>query len=150
MSSRKTKFSSARILALQAAGFLTIIVLCFLNEWLGLTTLIFKDHPYISNYPEFALEMLFILAVWFIVGGATRRLTNRLQHLEKFMLVCAWCHRVKFHGSWIRLEEFLNRGFDTPTSHGICTGCLDDQKAALQRAHEARQKAAETTPAPQS
>jgi len=39
------------------------------------------------------------------------------------------------------LEEFMRQGFDTPTTHGICTGCLEQQQAALEKARAARKEA---------
>jgi hypothetical protein len=38
------------------------------------------------------------------------------------------------------IERFLELGFDTPTSHGICTECLAIQKAAVERSREKRDK----------
>jgi len=58
--------------------------------------------------------------------------------LEKFMRVCAWCRRIHFKGEWMPLEEFMRQGFDTPTTHGICTECLRQQQAAVAKVKEAR------------
>ncbi|MGC3956880.1 MAG: hypothetical protein QM813_02600 [Verrucomicrobiota bacterium] len=45
------------------------------------------------------------------------------------------------------MEQFLQQGFDTPTTHGICPTCLAEQKAAIARAKEKREATAAPTPA---
>ena len=119
-----------KVFACQSVGFLAIIALSWLDERLKLPSLIFPDHPYISNA---MLEMLFVLGVWYIVARATRRVFDRIQHLEKLMKVCAWCHRIDDHGEWVSLEQFFERGLETHTTHGICAACLEKEKAALER-----------------
>jgi hypothetical protein len=131
------KAARPKIVLYQSLGFLIIIALSWFNEAWDLSSLLFGSHPYISNYRESALEMLFILAVWLLVNGATRRVLDHVRRLEGFMKLCAWCHRVEYKGGWIRLEEFLEKGFDTPTSHGICQICLEREKAAADRAKAA-------------
>jgi hypothetical protein len=129
--------SSSKLLLYQSAGFLAIIGLSWLDELIGLPALVLQDHPYISNFHESTLEMLLVLAVWLLVSSATRRLIGHVQYLSGFMRVCAWCRRIFFQGRWIRLEEFMKRGFDTPTSHGICADCMQEESAALERSRQA-------------
>jgi len=127
----------SRVLLIQGVGFLVIIALSWFDELIGLRALILGDHPYISDFREAALEMLLVLAIWLLVAGATRRVIRRVYYLEEFARVCAWCHRISFKGGWVRLEEFLRRGFDTPTTHGMCPSCVQAQKAALEQARKA-------------
>jgi hypothetical protein len=128
---KKSKSPYAKILAYQALGFLAIIGLSWFVELTDLRKWVLGDHPYISDFRESALEMLLVLGVWFIVTASTRRLLNRVSYLEEFMRVCSWCHHIDFQGDWVPLEEFLRRGFDRPTTHGICPSCLARQKAAI-------------------
>lgn len=134
------KEARPRIFLYQSIGFLAIIALAWLDEVLGLSTLIFGNHPYLPELHVSILVMLFTLAVWLLVARATRRALERLRYLEGFMIVCAWCRRIEYHGRWMPLEEFLQQGFDTPTSHGICRECLDREKAAAERARQADQR----------
>ena len=120
-----------RIVIYQNLGFLAIMVLCYLDELLQLPSLIFADHPFDFVYRRSMLEMLLFLAVWLLVSGSTRRLLKRVQHLEAFMRVCAWCRRIDCRGEWMRLEDFMKQGFDTSTTHGICPECLQRQKEAI-------------------
>ena len=120
-----------KILLCQSLGFLAIMALSWFDEVIGLRCLIFGNNGYISDFRESALEMLFVLAVWFIVAGSTHRLLARVSHLEKYLRVCAWCHRVGAESEWVKLEEFMARKFETCTSHGICDDCLERQRAQL-------------------
>ena len=126
-----------KIVLYQNLGFLGIIVLCFLDELMKLPSLIFSDHPFAFVYRRSTLEMLLVLGVWFLVSMSTRRVLERVRYLEKFMRVCAWCRRINYHDEWMRLEEFMQQGFDTPTTHGICAECLQKQKAAIEQARKA-------------
>jgi hypothetical protein len=134
----KKNLSLTRILLYQHLGFLTIITICWLNEWLKLPSLIFSNHPFAFVYRKSTLDMLLVLAVWLLVSGVTRRLLERLRYLEGFLRMCSWCRRMHYHGDWMPLEEFMQQGFSTPTTHGICPDCLRAQKEAMERAKAAR------------
>jgi hypothetical protein len=141
----KKKSQLTKIVLYQNLGFLAIIVLCFLDDLLKLPSLIFSGHPFVILYRRPILEMLLILAVWFLVAGSTRRLLKRVKQLEDFMRVCAWCRKIDYKGEWMRLEEFMEQGFDTPTTHGICPECLRQQKEAVERTKKSRPLALRAT-----
>jgi len=138
----KNKLRLLKIVTYQNVGFLAIIVLCYLDELLTLPSLVFSDHPFDVVYRRPMLEMLLFLTVWLLVSGSTHRLLKRIQDLEAFMRVCAWCRRIDCKGEWMRLEEFMQQGFDTPTTHGICPECLQQQRDAIDRAKRSREPAA--------
>ena len=129
----KQKPPVTRILIYQAIGFLTVILVSWLVEVTGLRMLILGDHSYISDFSESAFEMLIVLTVWLLVANSTRRILSHVRYLEGFMRVCAWCRHIHYKGEWIRIEQFMQEGFDTPTTHGICPGCLHKEKEALIR-----------------
>jgi len=83
--------------------------------------------------------MLLFLAVWLLVSNSTRRLLRQVRQLEDFLRVCSWCRRIDYKGEWMPLEEFMEQGFDTPTTHGICPECLRQKKEAIERERRARQ-----------
>jgi len=101
-----------------------------------LPALIFSDHPFV--FRRATLEMLLFFAVWLLVSSSTRRLLKRIRQLEEFMRVCSWCRRIDYKGQWITLEKFMEQGFDTPTTHGICPECFREQSEAVARARRAR------------
>jgi hypothetical protein len=135
----------ARIVVYQNVGFLAVIILCFLDELLQLPSLIFSDHPFVVLYRRPTLEMLLFLAVWLLVSNSTRRLLRQVRQLEDFLRVCSWCRRIDYKGEWMPLEEFMEQGFDTPTTHGICPECLRQKKEAIERERRARQSDPATT-----
>jgi hypothetical protein len=126
-----------RILLYQHFGFLAIITICWLNELLKLPSLIFSGHPFAFVYRRSTLDMLLVLAVWLLVSGFTRRLLERLRYLEGFLRMCSWCRRMDYQGNWMPLEQFMQRGFDTPTTHGICPECLRVQEGAIENSKRA-------------
>jgi hypothetical protein len=134
----KKNLQLTRIVLYQNLGFLTIIVLCYLDDLFKLPSLLFSSHPLAFAYRHTIVEMLLVLSIWFFVSISTRRLMKRVRQLEEFMRVCAWCRRIDCKGEWMRLEEFMEQGFDTPTTHGICPECLHQQHAALEKAKLAR------------
>jgi hypothetical protein len=136
---KKSQFS--KVVLYQNLGFLSVILICYLNELLQLPSLIFSDHPFAFVYRRSTLELLLFLAVWLLVSRSTHRLMKRLRQLEDFLRVCAWCRRIDFKGEWMPLEDFMEQGFDTPTTHGICPDCLRERKEALARSKMAREAA---------
>ena len=128
----------AKVLLCQHAGFLAIIVLCYLNELLTLPSWIFSDHSFDFMFRRSTVEILLILAVWLLVSRSTSRLLKHVRELEAFMRVCAWCRRIDHKGEWMPLEKFMLQGFDTPTTHGICPECLRQQQNAIERAKNLR------------
>ena len=131
-----------RIVLYQNLGFLGILAICYLNDLLKLPAGVFSEHPFAFVFSRSMLDMLLVLAVWFLVSSSTRRILDRIRYLEKFMRVCAWCRRINFKGEWMPLEEFMRQGFDTPTTHGICTECLHKQQAAIEKARESQKNSA--------
>jgi len=136
------KEARPRILVYQAVGFLSVIGLAWLDDRLSLSKLILGDDPVLPQFHASLLEVLFALVVWLLVSGATRRMLARMKYLEGFMRVCAWCRRIDYRGRWMPFEEFLQQGFDTPTTHGICEECLIREKKAAERARLKRLQSA--------
>jgi hypothetical protein len=121
----------SKVLLLQSTGFLVILVMIWMDPALLLASR-FLDHPAVESVdlPGLCLQSILILTVWLFVTGSTRRLLIHLQTLEGFMRVCSWCRKIDYKGQWMPFEEFLSQGFDTPTTHGICGQCLDEQRKA--------------------
>ena len=132
------------IVTYQNLGFLAIIALCYFDEVLQLPSLIFSNHPLDLVYQRPMLEMLLFLTVWLLVSGLTHRLLKRVRHLEAFMRVCAWCRRIDCQGEWMRLEDFMEQGFDTRTTHGICPECQQQLKERIDRADHLRESQPDT------
>jgi len=112
-----TRRRSSTIVVYEILGFVAIIALSWINELLGLPSLIFgTDH--LGGWHESLLETSIILLVAIPVVILTRRLVVRLHYLEEFLRLCAWCRKLHLDGEWVPVEEFVQRKFDTQTSHG--------------------------------
>ena len=55
-----------------------------------------------------ALALIFVVMIMF-----------RLDKLQQFVTVCAWTGQVKYHGQWLRLDEYLQRQFGMSVSHSL-------------------------------
>jgi hypothetical protein len=130
-----------RVVLFQNLGFLSVIILCVLDELVQLPALLQSGHSFTFLLHLPALEILVILAIWLLVSISTHRILEHLHYLEGFLRVCAWCRRINYQGDWMRLEDFMRQGFDTPTTHGICPECFELQKAAANKARVARESA---------
>jgi len=126
------------VLSCQSFGFLMIITLCWLNSLLGRPSLVLDGRFGVSDIESPILQMLLILAVWLLVNSSTRRSLERLKHLESFLRVCAWCHRINHNGAWKTPEKYFEEGFETPATHGICQECLKTQTQMIEQAKRAR------------
>lgn len=113
---------TSRILWYQAISFLLIIALSWMDELLSLPSRLFGGVQH-SDWHEGAMESFVALAVWLPLFLGTRRILARLYYLEDFIRVCAWCRKIGDGDRWIPLEEYLAKGFDIRTSHGICPEC---------------------------
>ena len=110
------------ILVKEAIGFSLLIALSWLTETFELPHLLFGDAPSF-NWQRGLLRTAVIVAIWLWVHVATKRVLQRLHHLEEYLLICSWCRKVGDKGHWLTLEEYFDSKFATETSHGICPEC---------------------------
>jgi hypothetical protein len=110
-----------RILWYECAGFLTIILLSWLDELIKLPQR-FPGAPQ-PNWREAAIETLVILFVWLVVFVSTKRIVVRLHYLEGMVRMCAWCRRLDQKGKWVPFEEYIVRDMHTTASHAMCPEC---------------------------
>jgi hypothetical protein len=120
-----------RILAYEAAGFLAILIIVFLDEIFGFPEQYMGGYVTHPEWGEFAVEAAAILAIAAAMLLMTRRLVSRLFYLERFLRVCAWCRKIHHEGGWVSLEDYFSSGFDTQTSHGMCPECFEKAKNGL-------------------
>jgi sigma-B regulation protein RsbU (phosphoserine phosphatase) len=56
------------------------------------------------------------------------------QRLESMMTVCSHCKRVRDHGKWVGLDEYVSTNLKVRQSHGYCPSCFDEKVAPEMRA----------------
>jgi hypothetical protein len=120
----KVRKSGSWVLWYEAIGFLLIIALSWVNEIEGLPEVLFGGKAHVRDWRDTAAQTLVIIYVWAIVFGLTKKLVDRLHHLEGLLKVCAWCRRVGHNGKWLKMERYFAEGFHIQTTHGMCPDCL--------------------------
>jgi hypothetical protein len=110
-------------LALEAAGFLLIVAIIWLDEILDLPRLLLGAAATPVRPGEGFLESFLTLAVGTAVVTITYRAFRRIEYLESLVVMCAWCRRVRSGDEWLAVEQFLERQHHAHTTHGICNAC---------------------------
>ena len=110
-------------LALEAAGFLLIIAIIWLDEVLDLPRLLLGAAATPLRPGEGLLESLLTLGVGTVVVSITYRAFRRIEYLQSLVVICAWCRRVRSEDEWLGMEQFLERQHNAHTTHGICDAC---------------------------
>jgi hypothetical protein len=121
---------SNAILWIEGFGFSLIITLSWLTELMRIPHLLYGEQ-FAPNWRRALLRTIVILLIWTWVHLATRRLLKRLHHLEEFLRICSWCHKVCDHGDWLEMAKYFNSKFATKTSHGMCPDCLKKKVAEI-------------------
>jgi hypothetical protein len=110
-------------LALEAAGFLLIIAIIWLDEILDLPRLLLGAAATPVRPGEGLLESVLTLGVGTAVVSITYRAFRRIEYLQSLVVICAWCRRVRSDDEWLAVEQFLERQHHSHTTHGICDSC---------------------------
>jgi hypothetical protein len=117
-----TSKKTSHILWYQAFGFLLIIALSWMDEFLHLPRRLFGGVQH-SDWHEALMESFVAIAVWLVLFLTTKQILARLYYYQEFIRMCAWCRKIDDGDKWVPLEEYLSKGFDTETSHAICPEC---------------------------
>jgi len=116
------KLITRNLLLYEIVAFLLLITVSWLDELIGLPTMIFGDAVQ-PNWHEAALETLVISAVAVPTLLLTHRLIRRLLYLEGLLHVCSWCRKINVSEQWIPMEQYFKIELNKSTSHGICPEC---------------------------
>lgn len=122
MTTRAGAARSRRILIIHLFGFLALALLTWANEVVDLPHHLLGAARSPVRLEEALLESLLILGFGAAVSLWLRRMTRRIAYLERFIVLCGWCRRVRLDDDWLSLEAYLQR-HDARTSHGICPDC---------------------------
>ncbi len=119
--------ATSRIVFLEMVGFVAVMAVIWLDE--------LADLPYYLNIaphmpprvPEAILESALVALVSVGVIASTIWLFRRIERLESYIVMCAWCRKVRVDGRWITFEEYLSEKNNLQTSHGLCKACAAEQ-----------------------
>jgi hypothetical protein len=106
----------------QIIGFLALAALTWMDELLDLPHVLLHAPPSPHRVQEALLESIVILLLGTAVTAWTVRAARRVAYLESFVVLCAWCRRVRHDDRWLSLEAFLAQ-HRAATSHGLCPDC---------------------------
>jgi len=123
------------VLLYESAGFGVILLLSAVNNFLGLPRLLVGGEGAISRWRYGVMESVIILLIWTLVFSITRRLLQKVRHLEGMLRVCAWCRKVGHGDKWITLEAYFAEGLQIGTTHGICPECRKKVEGDTQPFH---------------
>ena len=114
----------------EVIGFLSIIALFWFNEFRGSSGVLGLHHA-LCPRQDAVLETVGTIIVGSLVVFFSVKLLSRLHHLEEFLRVCAWCHKVGHGDEWVSMDEFVTKHLKIKTTHGICPNCYQRVKKEL-------------------
>ncbi len=123
----------SRIVILEVVGFVAVVAVIWLDELADLPYYLLGTPRTPGRLPEAFLESLLVLIVCAGVVASTIWLFRRIERLESYIVMCAWCRRVRVDGRWITFEEYLCEKDNLETSHGLCNACAEEQIRAIER-----------------
>ncbi len=125
----KTMF---RIIFLEMVGFVAVMAVIWLDELADLPYYLAVADRTPPRVPEAVLESALVVLVCAGVIASTIWLSRRIEHLESYIVMCAWCRRVRVDGRWITFEEYLCEKDNLETSHGLCKACAVEQRRVVE------------------
>jgi hypothetical protein len=111
-----------QLVLLLGLGFAIVVALIWADELLDLPHFLLGATPTPLRLSEAVLESCFVVVLGLVTIALTIRLTRRVAYLESFVVLCAWCRRVRENGEWLTLERFLAVHRSSAT-HGVCPEC---------------------------
>jgi Zn ribbon nucleic-acid-binding protein len=106
-----------------------IVLLIWIDEILDVPHILLGASATLVNWRESLLESVVIVGCGFILIKATRKIFAEVQYLEGFLVVCAWCKRIRDEqGEWEQMEAYIHSHSEAVFSHGVCPDCEDKLK----------------------
>jgi hypothetical protein len=127
----KYRSSNLTIIASEMIMFLFILVVIGLDEFIDLPHLLLGAVPKSSRIEEFLIEAgsVTVVAVLVLVGTVLQ--LRRIDRIERFLRVCAWCRKVWVGDRWIVFEEYIMREHMLKSTHSICSECTQKMIADI-------------------
>jgi hypothetical protein len=111
------------ILALELFGFVAVLLILWLDEFVDVPYLYFGAPKTPPRPQEYWFETGSVLLLGSVVLISSFWIFRRLRYLEQFVRVCAWCRNVFVNEEWISFEQFMKTRYDVQSTHGICPAC---------------------------
>lgn len=128
----KSKKLKPLLLSLEIVGFILTYCIIWLDELVDLPHLLFGAPQGTARFPEALMESTLILIVAVGVVSSTLWLFKRIEQLESYIVMCAWCRKIKTEDErWVTIEEYMWEKDERQISHGLCKSCAERQMKML-------------------
>jgi len=117
-----TARAQQRVVFYLGLGFVALAALIWINEAVDAPHHLFRAVRSAHRFEETLLEIALILLLAVGVLTWARKTVRRVEYLENFVKLCAWCRKVELDNEWMRIEAYLARQ-DKQTSHSMCPEC---------------------------
>ena len=113
------------VLYAEAAGFLLIIILLWLDELLDLPHHLLGGAATPVNYIESLFESFLVLMLAILIGLVTRHMLKKIHLLEGILPICSFCKKIRTEkDEWQQLESYIDQHSEARFSHSICPDCV--------------------------
>ena len=113
------------VLYAEAAGFLLIIILLWLDELLDLPHHLLGAAATPVNYIESLFESILVLMLAIMTGLVTRHMLKKIHLLEGILPICSFCKKIRTEkDEWQQLESYIDQHSEARFSHSICPDCV--------------------------
>ncbi len=119
--------SQPTVIGLELFGGLLIVMAVWVDELVSFHHFLLAPFNLPKEFEELVVETFLALIGLVVMLAATTVLYSRIRKLESFIVMCAWCRKIKLDNEWISVEDYLARQNKQETSHGICPICAEEQ-----------------------
>ena len=112
-------------MGIEIIGFLSAILIVWLNELFDLPHFVFGALASPINYFESIFESTIIFLLGLVIIIMTHTILKRLKHLEGILPVCSLCNKIRAGKRWIPIENYVSNHSDADFSHSICPECAE-------------------------
>lgn len=114
----------------ESAALAAIVLLLWIDEILDVPHVLLGAPSTPVNWRESLFESAVVVGCGIVLIRATWKLFSEIQYLEGFLLVCAWCKRIRDEqGQWEQMEAYIHGHSEAVFSHGVCPDCEEKFKA---------------------
>ena len=125
-------FITKKVLLYEAIGFLAIIIITWASEVFDIPYFLLGSPPSLVNVREAGFESGCVLVLGIAVMAITWNFLNHIKYLEGFLVVCAFCKRIRIgEDNWVPIEEFVTDRAEVEFSHAYCPSCTEEHYGHL-------------------
>ncbi len=118
---------------IQMAGFSLILAIILVDEFFDLPHMVLGAEKSPGRIEEYLIEGVAVACLAAVAAYFSIATARRVKEMESFLVMCAWCRRIKINGHWVPVEDYLKRKDALRTSHGICKDCAEKMRVAMKR-----------------